>query len=118
MQEDRTGDAIKLLFCIAKTQQRFGMRYVIDVLRGAQAQKIRDNHHDQLPIYGYGRGLSADEWLRIGRALIHQGLLDETHDGYPIPRLNALSLEVIRKQLSLEEIVPAAGSTVRSSVPK
>ena len=34
--EDRTKDAIKLLFCIAKTQQRFGMKHVIDVLRGAQ----------------------------------------------------------------------------------
>ncbi|HLX56798.1 MAG TPA: DNA helicase RecQ [Ktedonobacteraceae bacterium] len=104
--EDRTRDANKLLFCIAKTQQRFGMRYVIDVLRGAQTQKIRDNRHDQLPIYGYGKELSADEWLRIGRALIHQGLLDETTDGYPVLRLNALSWEVIRKQRTVEIAAP------------
>jgi ATP-dependent DNA helicase RecQ len=104
--EDRTKDAIKLLFCIAKTQQRFGMRHVIDVLRGAQTQKMRDSKHDQLPIYGYGKELSADEWLRIGRALIHQGLLDETSDGYPVPRLNALSWEVIRKQRSVEVAAP------------
>ncbi|HEY6541192.1 MAG TPA: DNA helicase RecQ, partial [Ktedonobacteraceae bacterium] len=104
--EDRTKDAIRLLFCIAKTQQRYGMRHVIDVLRGAQTQKVRDSGHDQLPIYGYGKELSADEWLRIGRALIHQGLLDETHDGYPIPRLNALSMEVIRKQRTVEIAAP------------
>jgi len=104
--EDRTKDAIRLLFCIAKTQQRFGMKHVIDVLRGAQTQKVRDSGHDQLPIYGYGRELSADEWLRIGRALIHQGLLDETSDGYPVPRLNALSWEVIRKQRTVEIAVP------------
>lgn len=104
--EDRTKDAIKLLFCIAKTQQRFGMKHVIDVLRGAQTQKVRDSGHDQLPIYGYGRELSADEWLRIGRALIHQGLLDETSDGYPVPRLNALSWEVIRKQRIVEIAAP------------
>jgi len=105
--EDRTKDAIKLLFCVAKTQQRFGMRYVIDVLRGAQTQKIRDTGHDQLPIYGYGKDLSADEWLRVGRALIHQGLLEETTDGYPVLRLNALSLEVIRKQRTVEIAAPA-----------
>ena len=104
--EDRTKDAIRLLFCIAKTQQRFGMKHVIDVLRGAQTQKVRDSGHDQLPIYGYGRELSADEWLRIGRALIHQGLLDETSDGYPVPRLNALSWEVIRKQRTVEIAAP------------
>ena len=104
--EDRTKDAITLLFCIAKTQQRYGMRHVIDVLRGAQTQKVRDSGHDQLPIYGYGRGLSVDEWLRIGRSLIQQGLLDETHDGYPIPRLNARSWEVIRKQRRVEIAAP------------
>ena len=104
--EDRTKDAMTLLFCIAKTQQRYGMRHVIDVLRGAQTQKVRDSGHDRLPIYGYGRELSIDEWLRVGRALIQQGLLDETHDGYPIPRLNALSWEVIRKQRRVEIAAP------------
>jgi len=104
--EDRTKDAIRLLFCIAKTQQRFGMKHVIDVLRGAQTQKVRDTGHDQLPIYGYGRELSADEWLHIGRSLIHQGLLDETSEGYTIPRLNALSWEVIRKQRTVEIAAP------------
>ena len=104
--EDRTGDAIKLLFCVAKTEQRFGMRYVIDVLRGAQTQKIRDTQHDQLPIYGYGRELSTEEWLRLGRALIHQGLLTETTDGYPVLKLNALSWEVLRKQRTVEIATP------------
>jgi len=114
--EDRTKDAIRLLFCIAKTQQRFGMKHVIDVLRGAQTQKVRDSGHDQLPIYGYGRELSADEWLRIGRALIHQGLLDETSDGYPVPRLNALSWEVIRKQRTVE--LPAPVKPVQPRMEK
>ncbi|MGH2493547.1 MAG: DNA helicase RecQ [Ktedonobacteraceae bacterium] len=104
--EDRTKDAIRLLFCIAKTQQRFGMKHVIDVLRGAQTQKVRASGHDQLPIYGYGKELSADEWLRIGRSLIHQGLLDETTEGYTIPRLNALSWEIIRKQRAVEIAAP------------
>ena len=111
--EDCTKEAIKLLFCIAKTQQRFGMKHVIDVLRGAQTQKVRDTGHDQLPIYGYGRELSADEWLRIGRALIHQGLLDETSDGYTIPRLNERSWEVIRKQRTVEITTPVKPVSTR-----
>ncbi len=100
--EDRTPDAITFLYGVAKTQQRFGMRYVIDVLRGANTQKIRDNHHDQLPMYGYGNQYGAEEWLRIGRALLHQGLLTETTDGYPVLRLNSRSMEVIRKERTVE----------------
>jgi ATP-dependent DNA helicase RecQ len=100
--EDRTVDAIRFLFCVAKTGQSFGMRQVIDVLRGANTEKIRTYHHDQLPIYGIGRGLSTDEWLRLGRALLHQGLLDETADGYRILKLNPLSWEVLGKKRSVE----------------
>jgi ATP-dependent DNA helicase RecQ len=104
--EDRTGDALKFLFCVAKTGQRFGIRQVIDVLRGANTQKIRDYRHDQLPIYGIGKELSADEWQRIGRALLHQGLLTETTDGYPVLKLNALSWEVLRKERTVEIAAP------------
>jgi len=74
------------------------------VLRGANNQKIRDYHHDQLPIYGIGKDLSADEWQRIGRTLIHQGLLTETTDGYPVLRLNELSMEVLRKERTVQMI--------------
>jgi ATP-dependent DNA helicase RecQ len=100
--EDRTKDALTFLFCVAKTQQRFGMRYVIDVLRGANTQKIRDYRHNQLPIYGTGKQLSVDEWSHIGRALLQQGLLNESDDGYHILRLNTLSWEILRKQRSVE----------------
>ena len=100
--EDRTKDALTFLFCVAKTKQRFGMRYVIDVLRGANTQKIRDYHHDQLPIYGIGKHLTGDEWSQIGRSLLQQGLMDESTDGYHILRLNTLSLEVLNKQRGVE----------------
>ncbi|MDQ2714799.1 MAG: DNA helicase RecQ [Chloroflexota bacterium] len=100
--EDRTLDARKFLSCIYRTQQRFGMRHIVDVLRGANTQKIRDNGHDRVSTYGIGRDLSADEWLRVGRALQQQGLLSESTDGFPIPRLNALSREVLLQQRIVE----------------
>ena len=104
--EDRTRDAITFLYGVAKTQQRFGIRYVVDVLRGANTEKIRANQHDLLPIYGYGKEHSTDVWLRIGRALIHQGLLSETSDGYPVLRLNALSWQVLRKERAVQIAMP------------
>jgi len=99
--EDRTTDARKLLACIVKTQERFGMRHIVDVLRGTNTQRIRDNNHDQLSTYGIGKDLSADAWLHLGRALLHQGLVGQTADGYPVLKLNTLSWEILRKQRSV-----------------
>ena len=99
--EDRTIDAQKFLSCVARTQQRFGMRHIIDVLRGANTQKIRTYSHDQLSTYGIGKDHSVEEWMHLGRSLIQQGLMSETTDGYPIPIINALSKEILRRQRSV-----------------
>jgi len=37
----------------------------------------------------------------LGRSLLHQGLVEQTTDGYPVLKLNALSWEVMRRQRSV-----------------
>jgi ATP-dependent DNA helicase RecQ len=94
--EDHTSDAQQFLSCIAQTHERFGMRHIIDVLRGARTQKIRNYGHHQLSMYAIGKDLSLNEWLHIGRSLLHQGLMYETADGYPVLKLNVLSKEILQ----------------------
>jgi ATP-dependent DNA helicase RecQ len=94
--ENRSIDAQKFLSCVYRCQERFGMRHTIDVLRGADTEKIRSLGHDKLSTYGIGNDRSLDEWSRLGRTLLHQGLLSQTDDGYPVLKLNALSWEVLR----------------------
>jgi ATP-dependent DNA helicase RecQ len=48
-------DARKALSTIYRVNQRFGMGYVVEVLRGANNQRIRDMGHDKLPVYGIGK---------------------------------------------------------------
>jgi ATP-dependent DNA helicase RecQ len=105
--EDRTIDAQKFLSCVSRTHQRFGMRHIIDILRGANTQKIRSLNHDQLSTYGIGKGLSVEEWQYLGRALLHQGLLSETTDGFPILRLNQHSVEILKRERQVEVAIPA-----------
>ncbi|HVU69622.1 MAG TPA: DNA helicase RecQ [Ktedonobacteraceae bacterium] len=93
--EDRTIDARRFLWCVGKTGGRFGMRHIIDILRGANTKRIRDYRHDQLQAYGVGREHSVDEWQRVARALLQQGLVSQTEDNYPVLQLNLLSREVL-----------------------
>jgi ATP-dependent DNA helicase RecQ len=106
--QDWTIEAMKFLSCVARSKERFGMLHIIDVLRGGKNQKIVVNKHDQLSTYGIGKDKTVDEWRMLGRSLLHQGLLEQTSDGYSILKLNALSWEVMRKQRTVSIAVPIA----------
>jgi ATP-dependent DNA helicase RecQ len=100
--EDWTIEAMKLLSCVARTKERFGTNHVINVLRGSKSQNILKWGHDKLSTYGIGKDHTADDWKMLVRSLLHQGLVSETTDGFPILKLNALSWEVMKKQRSVE----------------
>lgn len=105
-KEDWTIEAQKFLSCVARCQERYGMTYIINVLRGTKDKRIQKNNHDSLSTYGIGRDKTADQWKLLGRSLLHQGLVSETTDGYSVLKLNSASWEVLRKQRSVEIVVP------------
>ena len=105
-QEDWTLEAQKFLSCVARCRERFGMGHIIDVLRGSRKKRIRDLRHEQLSTYGIGQDRSAEEWKLLGRSLLHQGLVEETTDGFPVLKLNAGSWQVLRKQLTVQVAIP------------
>lgn len=80
---DATVYAQKALSCAYRTGEKFGMMYLIEVLRGSKNQRIQDFKHDRISTYGIGAELSAQEWENIFRQLIHLGYLiqDFTHFG-------------------------------------
>ncbi len=100
-QVDWTIEAQKFLSCIYHCKQKFGTKYISDVLRGSKDKRILLNQHDQTSTYGIGADRTADEWKLLSRALVHQGLLDETMDGYSVLRLNNLSKEVLSGRLQV-----------------
>jgi ATP-dependent DNA helicase RecQ len=117
--QDWTIEAQKFLSCVARCKERFGITYIIDVLRGSKEKRILANRHDQLSTYGIGKDHSVEEWRTLGRSLIHQGLLDETNDGYSVLKLNALSWEVLRKQRTVCIALPnSPAPTVAQSQAK
>ncbi len=97
--KDWTVPAQQYLSCVARLAQRrerFGAAYLIEILRGGQSQKLIDRGHESLSVFGIGKQRSVDEWRHLARALVQQGLVDETQDGYPVAILNAHSWQVLR----------------------
>jgi ATP-dependent DNA helicase RecQ len=111
--EDWTLEAQKFLSCVARCKERFGMKYIIDVLRGSKDKRVLANHHNELSTYGIGKDHTADDWRVLGRSLLHQGLLEETTDGYSVLRLNAQSWDVMRKLRQVEVALPNRVSTTK-----
>jgi ATP-dependent DNA helicase RecQ len=102
--EDWSVEAKQFLSCIARLaqrQQRFGAAYIIDILRGAQTERVLSAGHDALSVYGIGKHRGVNEWRNLARALLHQGLISEAQDGYSVLSLNALSWPVLRGERSV-----------------
>jgi ATP-dependent DNA helicase RecQ len=62
---EATEDARKLLSAAARTEQRYGSHYLVDIVRGTETEKIKDRGHDSLPTFGVGADASRKYWLGI-----------------------------------------------------
>ncbi|HIJ23037.1 MAG: DNA helicase RecQ [Gammaproteobacteria bacterium] len=103
---DATEDARKALSCVYRVGQRFGMRHVIEVLRGMDTERIRKLHHNELSTYGLGRERSDAEWSSLLRQLIHRGYLTQDIANYSVLQLTAEARPLLRGEISLELAKP------------
>jgi len=103
---DGTDDARKALSCVYRVGQRYGMGYVIEVLRGAQSQRVRELGHDKLTTYGIGKDQSHEYWLSVLRQLIHKGLLVQNITRHLVLQLTEAARPVLRGDQPLELAVP------------
>ena len=98
---DATEDVRKALSCVYRVGQRFGMGYVIDVLRGSNKQRIRDLGHDKLSTYGIGEELSQDAWGSIIRQLVHLNYLKQDMANYSVLKLTDAARPLLRGEQTL-----------------
>jgi ATP-dependent DNA helicase RecQ len=110
---DRTTEARQFLSCIARLAQRrerYGVAYVIEILRGGETQRVITRDHGSLSVYGIGKDLGLNEWRDVARALLHQGLMTQSQDGYAVVSLNDASWQVLRGERTVqvgESVKPA-----------
>ncbi|WMC10577.1 DNA helicase RecQ [Oceanimonas pelagia] len=103
---DGTEDAQKALSCVYRTGQRFGLLYVVEVLRGADTQRVREHGHDKLSTWGIGRDKSQEHWVSVLRQLIHSGLLTQNITRNMVLQLTEAARPVLRGEVRLELAEP------------
>ncbi len=115
-----TTQAQKLLSCVYRVRQsgRFGvgLNHLIEILTGAETEKIRRWRHDQLSTYGIGRDLSRPEWSAIGRELLRLGFLVQESGEYPTIALSEDGLEALRSRRVIHLTKPIHAK--KSSTPR
>ncbi len=115
---DATVEAQKALSCVYRVGQRFGMRHVIEVLRGARTERIRRLRHDQLTTYGIGADQGEEAWGSILRQLVHQGYLVQDLANYGVLKLTERSRPLLRGQIRLELARPRVATAPKKKRSK
>ena len=111
--------AQKALSCVYRTNQSFGAKHVIDVLRGMDNERIRNLNHAELSTYGIGKEYSAHEWNSILRQLIHLGYLFQDVQNYSVLKFTPSSGDLLKGKVELQLAFPkketkTAGRAARS----
>ncbi|MEY3263808.1 MAG: ATP-dependent helicase [Pseudomonadota bacterium] len=96
MSFDATESVQKLLSTIYRVGQRFGAVHVLEVLRGVDAEKVRQWRHHELSTFGIGSDKSEAEWRAILRQVIALGLVDIDHESYGALKLSAAARPVLK----------------------
>ncbi len=91
---DITTAARMLLSTILRTDQKFGLHYVIDVIKGSKEQRVLQNGHDSLSVYGIGNEYSKSQWLTIGDKLLELGAVEIGE--FKVYKLTHFGVEVIK----------------------
>ena len=99
---DGTEAAQKALSSIYRTEQRFGVNYIVDILLGKTDERIQRNGHDQISTFGIGKEFFNAEWRSIFRQLIALGYIDIDMERHGALRLTEKCRPILRGEQKLD----------------
>lgn len=115
---DGTLAAQKFLSCVyrirEKTRFSVGLNHVIEVLTGAETEKIRRWGHEQLSTYGIGKEHSRPAWAAIGRELIRLGYLRQTADRLSVIEITTQGMTMLKQRQKVTLTKPVAGHAAKT----
>ncbi|HEX9536478.1 MAG TPA: DNA helicase RecQ [Stellaceae bacterium] len=111
---DGTIAAQKALSAIYRTGQRFGTHHLVDVLLGAETERVQRLGHNRLKTFGVGTELDRRGWLSVYRQLIAQGVVLPDVAGHGGLSLAPGAAEILRGSRSVRFRVEDRGRERRT----
>ncbi len=95
---DGTIIAQKIISCVSRIKERFGVNHIVDILCGSRSQRLIRNRHDTLTTYGIGKEYTRKQWQAFIRELVQLGYLRLDGDRYPIVKLSEKSHGILSEK--------------------
>ena len=95
---DITIDAQKVLSCVYRMHERFGVKMIAEVLKGSKSAKVKQFNFERLSTYGLMKERKLKDISDLILRLSAMQYLDITESPYPVVNLNELSWQVLRGQ--------------------
>ena len=105
--EDPIVVARKVLSCVARVGQRFGIAHVANVLCGSDTEQVTSRRHHELTTFGLLRGAPSPEVRGYVEQLIAHGFLRQTDDAFPVVALTERGIELMKNPASQPDLVLA-----------
>ncbi len=94
--------AQKVISCAYRTEQLFGVSYLIDILLGVTNDRIKSFNHHKLSVYGIGQEYSKQEWGSIFRQLVARNLLKVDMEGHGGIKITKQGMNFLRQKDDIE----------------
>ena len=106
--------AQKIISCVARVGERFGVRHLCEVLRGAQTAPIQRHGHHCLSTYGILKNFDQRMCENLVHQLLDQEYLSRSHGDRPVVMLNEKSWEILRNQRDVTLLEPRLKNPIGS----
>ncbi len=103
---ESTTIAQKVISCVARLRERFGVGQVVDVLQGADTENVRRFGHEKLTTYGLLKSLPKKTLQGFVYQILDQGLISRSGGEFPVLQLNTESWRVLRSEREVKLIRP------------
>ena len=117
---DGTVLAQKILSCVARVKESFGVNHVIEVLRGKDTEAIRYRGHEKLTTYGLLKAMPKAELREYVYQLVGQNVLAQSEGDYPLLKLNDASWLVMKGQQKvrlIQRTLPTSRKPEKGTLP-
>jgi len=110
---DGTVAAQKVLSCVYRSGQRFGVNHIVDILLGKDTEKIKQFGHQNLRTFGIGTDLDGNQWRSVFRQLVARGYLAVDVAGFGGLHLTEQSRPLLKgnEKISLRKDVSSSTKT-------